>query len=167
LADLEFRVLVDEDAHLYQALRLEALKEAPEAFGATFEEDAERTEADFVLRLNNDFAVGCFQDGHLIGSADFFIADPNRSKLSHKGTVAGFYVRPRARGTGVADGLIKELIANLPEGITQLQLSAVANNPRTIAFFEKAGFTIWGTEPRGSRYAGDYIDEVHMTRMLD
>jgi len=167
LAELEFRVLVDEDAHLYQALRLEALKEAPESFGATYEEDAERTEADFVLRLNNDFAVGCFQDGHLIGSADFFVANPNRSKLAHKGTIAGRYVRPRSRGTGVADGLINEIVANLPEGITQLQLSAVANNPRTIGFYEKVGFTIWGTEPRGSRSNGAYLDEVHMTRVLD
>ena len=81
--------------------------------------------------------------------------------------MAGFYVRPRSRGTGVADGLLNELIANLPEGITQLQLTAVANKPRTVGFFEKAGFSIWGTEPRGSRANGDYLDEVHMTKVLD
>jgi RimJ/RimL family protein N-acetyltransferase len=167
LPELTFRRLLDEDAHLYQALRLEALKESPESFGATFEEDAERTEADFVLRLNNDFAVGCFQGDSLIGSADFFVAEPNRSKLSHKGSIAGYYVRPRHRGTGVAAGLMEEIIANLPDGITQLNLSAVANNPQTIGFYEKAGFTIWGTEPRGSRSDGSFIDEVHMVRMLD
>ena len=167
MSDLLFRKLTDDDAHLYQALRLEALKESPEAFIATYEEDAEKTQADFILRLNNDYAVGCFQDDHLIGSADFFIPEPNRSKVNHKGVVAGFYVRPRYRGTDAARGLMDELIAHLPAGITQLHLSAVSDSPRTIRFYEKMGFSVWGTEPRGSRHQGAYIDETHMVRMLD
>ena len=166
LPDLQFRLLADDDAHLYRALRLEALKESPEAFGATYEEDSERTEADFVLRLNNDFAVGCFQGTSLVGTMDFFVPTPNRSKMVHKGTVAGCYVRPRHRGTLAATGLMEELIANVPDSVTQLHLSVIANHARTIAFYEKVGFSVWGTEPRGSRHNGAFMDEVHMVRML-
>ncbi len=167
MSDLEFRKLDDEDAHLYRALRLEALKESPDAFLATYEEDAEKTEADFVLRLNNDYAVGCFQDDHLIASADFYVAEPGRSKLAHKGTVAGFYVRPRYRSTDAAEKLMDELIAHLPDDITQLNLSTIAGDDRSLAFYEKVGFQVWGTEPRGSRQNGVYRDEIHMVRFID
>lgn len=167
MSDLKFRILADDDARLYQDLRLEALKESPEAFATTYEEDAIKTEADFVLRLNSDFAVGCFHGDTLVGSADFFVLDSHRAKLAHKGTIAGHYVRPRYRGTNAASGLMDQILDNLPDGITQLHLSAVANNPRTVAFYEKVGFTVWGTEPRGSHSDGIFVDEVHMVRLLD
>jgi len=167
LPELTFRLLEDQDARIYQDLRLEALRESPKSFAATYEEDAVKTEADFVLRLNNDFAVGCFHAQTLVGSADFYVPDAHRSKLSHKGVIAGFFVRPKYRGTSAASGMVKEIVTHLPDSVTQLHLSVLANSPRAVAFYEKAGFIAWGTEPKGSKHEGTYLDELHMVRMLD
>jgi len=167
LSELTFRLLEDQDARIYRDLRLEALKESPENFATTYEEDAVKSVADFMLRLNNDFAVGCFHAETLVGSADFYVPDAHRSKLSHKGVIAGFFVRPKYRGTSAASGMVDEIVANLPDTVTQLHLSVLADNPRAVAFYEKAGFSAWGTEPKGSLHDGAYLDELHMVRMLD
>ena len=167
MSELTFRLLEDQDARIYRDLRLEALKESPENFATTYEEDAVKTEADFVLRLNNDFAVGCFHAETLVGSADFYVPDAHRAKLSHKGVIAGFFVRPKYRGTSAASGMVDEIITNLPDTVTQLHLSVLASSPRAVAFYEKSGFSAWGTEPKGSLYEGTYLDELHMVRMLD
>jgi RimJ/RimL family protein N-acetyltransferase len=167
LSDLNFRLLVDDDARIYRDLRLEALKESPESFAATYEEDAVKTDADFVLRLNNDFAVGCFHGETLVGSADFFVPDGHRTKLAHKGTIAGYFVRPKYRGTKAASGLMAEILDNVPDTVNQLHLSVMANSPRALAFYKKMEFNAWGTEPKGSVHDGDYLDEIHMVRMLD
>ena len=54
---------------------------------------------------------------------------------------------------------------------TTLGIGEVANlfgiTTKTLRFYEKMGFSVWGTEPRGSRHQGAYIDETHMVRMLD
>lgn len=49
-------------------------------------------------------------------------------------------------------------------GYTQLELSAVAENGRALALYEKAGFVEYGRNPRGfrSRLTGQYQELVYM-----
>ena len=72
-------------------------------------------------------------------------------KLDHKGLVWGMYVRPEARGRGVADALMRALIEHARGCVCLLQLTVMADNARARAFYERHGFgfTASSREPSG------------------
>ena len=89
-------------------------------------------------------------------------------KTRHSATIWGVYVRPEWRGLRIADSLIEACIgwaksndANIVKlGVTSASTSAVR-------CYQRCGFTISGTEPRGIFYDGQYYDGYLMYRSLD
>ena len=88
------------DAAGYRELRLEGLAGHPEAFGASWEDEAARPLAWFAERLERNAVFGGWVRGggvELAGVAGLLV--PDAPKLSHKGVLWGMYVRPLARRT--------------------------------------------------------------------
>jgi hypothetical protein len=79
------RKLESSDAEVFRHLRLEALTVAPEAFGASYEEDASLSLETIRARLSAspNVVFGAFADHGLIGMAGFAVYD--RVKARHKG----------------------------------------------------------------------------------
>src|SRR5260370_33461168 len=96
------RQLTPGDAALYRSIRLEGLKESPEAFGSTFEVEFTKPLAWFFDRLSGSVVFGAIRDAKILGVAGF--AGRQEEKEAHKGLLWGMYVRPDARGAAVADG---------------------------------------------------------------
>ena len=81
---LEIRRLQPIDGDLYREIRLEALRQNPEAFSSTFDYEAMQGSTWFANRLANSAVFGAFLDGKLVGIASFY-AEPD-PKETHKGT---------------------------------------------------------------------------------
>ena len=149
-----------EDVARFLELRAQALDGDPASFRYTSADDRRVGAAGWRDRLERDHVVGALDEVRLLGVGGFarFAGD----KLDHKGLVWGMYVRPEARGRGVADALMRALIEHARGCVCLLQLTVMADNTRARAFYERHGFRLYGIEPRAVRQGDDLRDEALM-----
>ncbi|WP_134701974.1 GNAT family N-acetyltransferase [Ammoniphilus sp. YIM 78166] len=160
---MNIRVLNESDAHVYQELRLSALKTNPEAFGSTYDKEVHfsmETVEERIKPSKDKFVLGSFDKmGSLVGTV-IFIRE-NNIKTTHKANVYGMYVAPEVRGKGIGKSLILELIkqARNCEGLEHINLTVVSNNQSAKKLYEFVGFEVYGTERKALKFDGQYYDE--------
>ncbi|HAT1863879.1 TPA: hypothetical protein ACIZBI_003008 [Legionella pneumophila] len=54
---------MQEDWELWKSFRLESLKNSPEIFGSSYEEEVLMSDADFQNGLSKEYVLGVFADG--------------------------------------------------------------------------------------------------------
>jgi len=162
--DFLLRRLDRSDAAPYPAIRLEALREHPEAFGASYEEEAAQPVAAYERRVMIGEVCGGFVAGTLMGIARFSIEVG--AKRRHIGLLTGMYVRPPARGSGLASALVDAVVAAATGRVELLRLAATAGNERALRLYRRHGFEIYATEPRALKLGDRYFDEVLMMRPI-
>lgn len=167
---MNVRPLEPAEAELFNAFRLRGLKESPEAFGSTYEEEAaipaEAARARFP-HTEEEFVLGAFGEaGRLVGVAGFY--RERHLKTRHKGFVWGMYVAPEARGRGVGRALLSALIerAKPLDGLEQINLDVVTVNAAARALYLSHGFRVYGLERMAMKQADRYFDIEHMTLHL-
>ena len=156
------RALTPDDATLYRALRLEALRAHPEAFGASFEEEAAQNDSFFAARLTASTVFGGFDSSGLAGTAGF--RPETSAKQAHKALFWGMYVRPAARGSGLSRRLVEAVLAHARGRVELIQLKVVATNTPARHLYESLGFEVYGIEARSLKVDGRYHDEVLMVK---
>lgn len=163
-ADIHIRQLGPADAALYRGIRLLGLKESPEAFGSTFEAEAARPLAWFFERLGSSQVFGAFGGSEILGVAGFAVRES--AKEAHKGLLWGMYVRPVARGTGVARRLVEAVIEFARSRVELIQLSVVVGNEPARRLYARLGFVEYGIERNSLKHGGRYYDETLMAKHL-
>jgi RimJ/RimL family protein N-acetyltransferase len=163
-AEIFIRQVVPGDAALYRRIRLAGLKESPEAFGSTFEAEFAKPLAWFFDRLSSSEIFGAFRGAEILGVAG--LAIQRGEKEAHKGLLWGMYVRPDARGTGLARQLVEAVIARATGRVELVQLSVVVDNEPARRLYARLGFVEYGIEKKSLKYHGRYYDEVLMARDL-
>lgn len=154
------------DAENYRALRLEGLRNHPEAFGASWEEERGKPLAWFAERLERSAVFGGLcDDVTLLAVAG--LALPGTVKARHKGILWGMFVRAEARGTGLADALVARVIAEARGVVEEVKLTVGASNEAAIRLYSRAGFTQYGLEKRALKVGTRYYDELLMALPLD
>ena len=152
---MQVRRLGSDEWERFRSVRLRALADAPDAFGATFDEETDLTEADWRRRLESaDRAVFVVDDG---AGADGPGATGEVVALATGGpapdypgvaALYGMWVAPGARGQGLGIALIDAVKAwALAAGFPVLGLGVTTTNAPAIALYERAGF-----RDRGERY---------------
>jgi RimJ/RimL family protein N-acetyltransferase len=159
------RRLSTDDAGVYRELRLDGLRNAPTAFGSSYEAESKNTLEEFAERLNRSYVAGAWLTGSLVGTAGFYRLDG--LKTAHRGNIWGVYVRPDVRGHGVARALITDVLAFARTQVQQVHLSVVTENESARRLYEALGFTFYGTEPRSLFVDGRYLDEHMMVLRFD
>src|SRR5262245_25534838 len=107
---LKVRRLENSDVADYRELRLEGLKNHPEAFASSWEREVEQPASWWTERLEANIVLGGWVNGSpLVGVAGLRVQEG--AKLRHKGVLWGMYVRAEARGTGLARALVQQVIA--------------------------------------------------------
>ncbi len=154
---MNIRMLTQEDWQPWKLLRLEALKNAPESFGSSYEEELNWSDLDFQNSLNKSDIFGVFVDNSLVSCAGFYSL--NSAKTKHRGVIWGMYTRPECKGQGIASALIQTIINHAKSLVTQLHLTCVTSNIGAVAFYQKHGFKIYGTEPRALKMGDAFFDE--------
>jgi ribosomal protein S18 acetylase RimI-like enzyme len=166
---MHLRLLTQDDAEAFRAVRLRAMLEHPTAFTADYEVNAHRPLSHFAAQIqtaSDNFIVGAFEATELVGIGGFFRSDG--PKVRHKGNIWSMYVSPSVRGAGVGRKLLNELLSrarNLVD-IEQVHISVVADNAVARTLYLSSGFEIYGREPRGVKVDGKYYDDEHMVLRL-
>lgn len=158
------RQLTPSDAALYRGIRLEGLNSSPEVFGSTFEAEFSKPLAWFFERLRNSHIFGAFRGSELLGIAGFAVRQEEKER--HKGLLWGMYVRPTARGTGVARRLVEAIIEFAGPRVELIQLSVVMGNEPARRLYTRLGFVEYGIERNALKYNGRYYDEILMAKDL-
>ncbi len=162
--ECEIRLLRPEEAKSYRAIRLEALKQSPEAFGSMFEVEAVRPLGFFAERLRGNALFGAWRDGSLIGIAGFRReAGP---KHCHKGVLWGVYVTQAGRGTGISRRLIERVLEHAQGEVELIELSVVSTNEPARRLYANLGFTEYGLEKHALKHEGVYYDKTLMVKFL-
>lgn len=169
---IEIRVLSRADAPAYSALRLRMLREYPEAFTSSFEEDSLKPMSWAESRLSappqspHNFVLGAFEGATLIGSVG--LAVEHRIKQRHKALLFGMFVAPEAAGRGVGRSLLVACIerARAIPDLELVNLTVTTTNERTYGFYAAAGFRTFGIEEAAIRVAGIYHAKAHMVLAL-
>ena len=169
----EVRRLAEDDAERFLTLRLQGLKEAPSAFGSTYEEDAARG-IDFIRMLcrksqeqDSHAIFGAFQQSELVGVVG--IMQGEKIKNRHRATLWGMYVTPAARGVGVGRLLCQALIEHARSNLVEVEaidLMVESANEPAKKLYAAMGFKWWGTQPRALKFGGQYFDEDCMALVL-
>lgn len=165
---MEIRILSESDAESYWHLRVEALKQNPEAFARTLEEEISRENslerwAD-RLKGKDTLTFGAFQKD-LIGVVTLQFKEP--VKMKHKADILGMYVSKNARGSGVGKVLLSHVIKKAESlGIEQLQLTVVSDNYAAKSFYSAFGFKTYGSEKQALKLGDRYWDEEDMVLFL-
>lgn len=138
-SSVSLHVLTTDDWRLFRELRLEALREAPYAFGSTFDDwqGEKDTETRWRQRLTDvPFNAAAYLDGAPAGIA-------SGTKPNDDGAVEliSMWVAPFARGKGVADALVNAVIGwTKTAGIAKLSLDVMEDNHRARSFYRRHGF---------------------------
>lgn len=154
------RRLTADDAVLYRDLRLQALRDHPAAFTAAYEDEVTWPLAIYAERLAKGTVYASGNAEHLDGMAGFYIREG--LKTCHRGVLWGMYVRPDARGTGLAAALIAAIKAHARPLVEEIMLGVGTDNPAAIARYRAAGFVRCGSERRAIKIGDRYHDEISM-----
>lgn len=154
------RVLTEADTAQFQALRLRALKEHPEAFGSSFEAEVNMTLEQFATFLSSPDRpwFGAFQGDQMMGMAGLMRSQGTKTR--HRAMVSGMYVAPEARGLGLGQALMDALMdrARSTDGLEDVNLAVTVGNDAARHIYIKAGFTPYSVDPRYLKVGDQYFD---------
>jgi ribosomal protein S18 acetylase RimI-like enzyme len=174
--DLATRAVVrrirPDEAEVWRATRLAALKDAPDAFGPTYEDSAKLAPSywgDRVARAASGEELAVFaavdRRGRWIGlAAGGSLGEAAGDAVSrHLGSV---WVAPEARGQQLVPRLLDALCDWAAEGgATRVLLDVTQTNERAISIYHRYGFQLTGA--RHPLRPGSALDEVEMALELE
>jgi ribosomal protein S18 acetylase RimI-like enzyme len=141
VASVRQAVLGDEA--LLRKLRLQALSDAPAAFGSTYEREVARTAADWQRWLSPGVTLLWSDAGEPFGLVAG-MRDDTDTRIAH---LMAMWVHPSFRGCGAADELVTALVAwARTEGFALLRLNVMRDNPRAVRFYQRCGFRSTGIQ---------------------
>ena len=136
------------EADLYRSVRLESLRESPEAFSSTYESALSRTEDSWQAQADGsasgrDRATFLVLAGQPIGLGALY-RDQDRP---NEGELIQVWVSPEARGGKVAADLMNAIFDwAASNGFETIRAEVTRNNSRALRFYEKCGFAREGPD---------------------
>ena len=154
------RRAVPGDEAILREVRLQALSDAPDAFGSTYERELARTMSDWQRWLSPGVTFILDEPGGASGivAGQRDVTDPEVVQLM------AMWVHPAIRGSGAADELVDAVLAWAAlEGAKVLRLNVMQHNHRARRFYDRCGFRPTGHESIRER---DGLIEVQMRRLV-
>jgi GNAT superfamily N-acetyltransferase len=148
------------DEPILRELRLQALSDAPVAFGSTYEREIARTTSDWQRWISSGVTFILYDQAEARGMIAG-LRDETDPAVAH---LLAMWVHPRIRGMGGADKLVAHVVAWAEiEGAKLLRLNVVQGNDAARRFYERNAFRNTGQQTIRQR---DGHTEVQMERLL-
>jgi GNAT superfamily N-acetyltransferase len=157
------RAATAEEWQVLRDIRLDALRDAPTAFGSTYAKQAAYAEADWRRRISGGATFFAFASGHDAATPDGLVGGFQEKPETVE--LVSLWVRPRARGLGVGDALVVAVIdwaGTVNAASVHLWLTEANQHARKL--YERCGFR--PTDERQPMPANDSLFEVGMLRPL-
>ncbi|WP_186815001.1 GNAT family N-acetyltransferase [Terrabacter aerolatus] len=140
MSSTELRVIGADDWEDFRAVRLEALADAPDAFGATLAEaSAQPPEVWRERAAGPGPVVLAFADHGPVAMGGLFVPD-----ASDDAFVWGMWVRPTFRGDGVAARILERLLEHADRVGRPVVLHVSQGNDSARRLYERHGFVTTG-----------------------
>ena len=162
--DPEIRLLTRADALAYRDIRLDGLRQNPEAFASTFEDERDLPLDWFKERITQSQIFGAILVQGLVGVVG--LRPHADAKQRHKAMIWGMYVRREARQYGIGERLVDAAVAYASGHVEQLQLAVVTENEAARRLYVKAGFIEYGHQINALKHGGRYYDDILMVKFL-
>ena len=137
------KTVFDASPYLYRTADEFKVTEAEEQVFIQKAADAPRTE--LLLILNGNEVLAC---------ADIRMEN-GCARLAHRASF-GISVLPSAQGVGLGTIMLERIQDAKDAGFEQLELDCVSENVKAIGLYQKFGFYLVGTIPRGAK-----MDSIH------
>lgn len=162
MSEITVRRLGLDDWQEFRAIRLIALQESPEAFVSTYDEEVGKSQEYWRDRMARSERLMALRAGEAVG----VVSVGSASDTENAGELFGLWVRPEARGTGVATALVRAgEAAAADSGKSQLLYWVGTENGRAVAFASGYGFRPT-TERRPMRVVSDDDGEEEIAMTL-
>jgi ribosomal protein S18 acetylase RimI-like enzyme len=167
---ITIRPIRSDDVEAFKALRLEALKSHPSAFGSDYHESLCAPESFWRERMQPTFdntgRIFLADAGEQLAAMTGVLRDKG-AKVDHSAFIWGVYVRPAFRGRGLAERLIRSVIEWCEsEKVRIVRLTVVTTNLSAIRCYKRCGFEEVGVQPEVIRVGDTYHDELLMWRRI-
>ncbi len=146
----------------YRALRLEALKKEPIAFGSHYDEEKNFSEDVWRRRIGDAFFA--LSEDKPIGMIVYI--RENKIKTKHIGNIFGVYVTRKYRGQGVGKKLMDTVLtqAQKTEDAVKIKLSVNPEQKAAVKLYQSCGFKIVGQLKKELFVEGKFYDELVMEK---
>ena len=141
------REFKESECNLYKQLRLESLLESPDAFGGTYENENQRSDADWLTRFSmgvqssTDIPLVAFCDRNPVGLAwgRIEVAEMEVANLYQ------MWISPESRGKGLGLLLLERVREwSVKLGAHQLNLGVTVSNGNAYQLYRSFGFSNFG-----------------------
>lgn len=151
------------DWQMLREIRLQGLKDAPDAFSSTYAGESAFEDSVWHQRAGRDGSFIAFipeaSTSGAAGLAGGYQETPGVAEL------VSMFVRPQARGHGVGEALIDAVVAwASAKNATSVHLWVTETNSRALRLYERCGFT--PTNERQPLPSNPSLHEIAMTRPL-
>ncbi|MGP5307476.1 GNAT family N-acetyltransferase [Vreelandella alkaliphila] len=147
MKNFNIKVLTPEGWALYKSVRLESLKDSPDSFGATYEQESVLSDSDWQARLDLNarglvaFPLVAEQGGWAVGLAWGVIHAPE-VETAH---IYQMWVSPAARGQGIAKALLGKIKTwAIDKECECLALGVTTSNEAAASLYRSSGFMVMG-----------------------
>ncbi len=148
----------------FRALRLEALKSEPTAFGSSYAEEKNLTEKEWKRRIKT--ALFALANGKPIGIIEYEFH--KKIKVQHIATLHSVYLNNAYRSKGIGIKLLKGTISVIKKNrkILRVDLSVNAKRLPAIKLYERNGFKVVGCERKVLKVDGKFYDFLLMEKFF-
>jgi L-amino acid N-acyltransferase YncA len=151
----------------YKKLKIEAIKDSPQAFSHELSEAENETDEYWKNGLGaNNIKVFAESDGKLIGMVGgrFY----SKEMFKHNAVINSFYVNKNHRGKGLGELLEKTAIEKIEQNPIIINVLCEVSSTQTasLAIQKKLGFEICGTIKDYGFFEGKYIDDIQLLKRI-
>ena len=165
MSEITVRALTEDEWETYRTLRLEALRESPDAFVADYDTEAAEPEDFWRARMARSVRLVAEAEGAQVGVVS--IGSVSEDKGETAGQLFGLWVNPQWRGRSIAANLVRQG-ARIAEdkGLSQLYYWVGSDNGRAVAFASSFGFRPTDDRRPMRVSGGDGAPEEEIARVL-
>ena len=147
MSEFEIKVLTPEKWRLYKFVRLNSLRDSPDSFGSTYDQEVGLSDAQWQSRLDlklrdiDALPLVAELDGQPAGVA-WGLIDKEDLRTAH---IYQMWVPPELRGKGIAKSLLGEIEAwAISRGCGLMALAVTTSNEAAVSFYRSFGFVAAG-----------------------